>query len=78
MIERLRLLRKSFLFSEEKGKLKNVIAGDTVWNPVSGLGMVKRIEDTNRVIVTNPGISHKDDKAKNNKKGITQGYLVKL
>jgi hypothetical protein len=64
-------------FAERKGELKNVVPGDIVWNPASGLGIVKRIED-NRVIITNPGLVNKDDEEKSNEKGITQGYLVKL
>ena len=65
-------------FSENKGGLKNVVPGDLVWNPASGLGVVKRIEDSRRVIVTNPGAVDQEVEEKNNEKGIAQGYLVKL
>lgn len=65
-------------FSEEKGNLEKVNPGDMVWNPKSGLGIVKRIEDTTRIIVTNPGFRNEDDEEKNNERAISQGYLVKI
>jgi hypothetical protein len=63
---------------KEKGKLPLVHPNDLVWNIKSGFSVVKRIEGSSRVIVSNPGYVDEIDDERNNEQQLGQGYLVAL
>lgn len=75
--KREQLGRKEFRFPSVK-------EGDVVWNVRSGLGIVERIEENSRVVVSNPGYSHYDqdmkgyEEKKEHEIKIVQGYLIKI
>ncbi|HWR59144.1 MAG TPA: hypothetical protein VN328_09675 [Thermodesulfovibrionales bacterium] len=70
---------KEALLRDRKFAFPAVIAGDIVWNKRSGFGIVRRIEDSDRVIVTNPGDKYKkNDEEIFDETRISQGNLIKL